>query len=75
MIGRPYQADANRHMTYIGLSNDWIFDEKGMQFCSIKTKNGFTSTNCDHSGVLHYYLKILQEKVPQLRFKIAEEMR
>lgn len=71
IIDRPYEASANKRMTYIGLSNDWI----GMPFCSVKMRrNGIASTTCDHSAVLHYYLKIIQEKVPQLRFEIAEEM-
>ena len=80
IIDRPYEATSKKGLTYIGLSNDWAFDEKGMPFCSVKKtdKTGFTSTDydkCDYPGVLRYYLKILQEKVPQLRFEIVEEMR
>lgn len=79
IINRPYEATSKKGLTYIGLSNDWAFDEKGMPFCSAKmTKDGFTSTDyskCDFPGVLRYYLKIINEKVPQLTFEIAEDMK
>jgi hypothetical protein len=73
---RPYEVISSADSVHIGLSNEWIFEEKGMLFCNpIRQKNGFTDFQCDNSAVLRYYLKILSGKVPQLQFEVKEDMK
>lgn len=67
VLDRNYDTAILKDYTWIGLSNDYIFDEKGMTFC----KEVGRDYVCDDKAIVGYYLGKLATAVPGLSFKVC----
>lgn len=66
VLDRNYDTALMKDYTWIGLSNDYIFDEKGMTFCREVGRD----YECDDKAILGYYIGKLTSVVPSLTFKV-----
>lgn len=66
VLDRNYDTALLDSYTWIGLSNDYIFDEKGMTFCREVGRD----YECDDKAILGYYIGKLTSAVPNLTFKV-----
>lgn len=67
VFGRNYDTAIMKDYTWIGLSNDYIFDEKGMTFF----KEVGRDYECDEKAIVRYYIGKLTSAVPSLTFKVG----
>ena len=66
IIDRNYDTALMKDYTWIGLSNDYVFDDKGMTFCREVGRD----YECDDKSILEYYIGKLTSVVPSLTFKV-----
>lgn len=71
VLDRNYDTAIMKDYTWIGLSNDYVFDDKGMTFC----KEVGREYVCNERAIIKYYADKLSSAVPSLSFRVRGMLR